>query len=440
MNILMMTNTYTPFIGGVERSIEIFSALLREAGHKVVIVAPTYPHDAPGEKDVIRVPALQRFNGSDFSLQLPVPGILESALKGFVPDIVHSHHPYLVGDTALRIANMHRVPVVFTHHTFYERYTHYFPGDSPGFRRFVTVLATGYANLCDHVIAPSQSVKEELQRRGVIREISVIPTGIDLKFFRSGDCRRYREQAKIPPGGFVAGIVSRITPEKNINFLADAVARFMRKVPLAHFFVFGEGKSLPDIISFFDRLGLGDRCHAFGAVQGQALADAYMSMDLFAFASMTETQGMVLSEAMAAGLPVVALSATGTRDIVADGRTGFLVPNEDPGLFADALFKFYRMTCEERNRMRAGARQASATYDHRVCAGRLSDLYSSLVRLRWTEHPVADSLWNEARGWISAEWEIMTNMANATMAAMQSDRQEHARIRDPGPGTQDPEK
>jgi glycosyltransferase involved in cell wall biosynthesis len=161
MKILMMTNTYKPIVGGVERSVETFTEEYRSNRHRVIIVAPQFKNIPKDETDVIRVPAIQNFNGTDFSVQVPIPGVLSRALMGLRPDIVHAHHPYLIGDTALRVAAKHKAPFVFTYHTFYERYTHYVPGDSPVLKRFVIALSTGFANLCNMVFAPSQSVANE---------------------------------------------------------------------------------------------------------------------------------------------------------------------------------------------------------------------------------------------------------------------------------------
>jgi glycosyltransferase involved in cell wall biosynthesis len=132
MNLLMMTNTYSPFVGGVARSVESFTEEFRRRGHRVMVVAPASPGAHKSEADVLRIPAIQKFNGSDFSLRLPVPGFLFSALEKFRPDVVHSHHPYLLGDTALRISALRNVPLVFTHHSMYEKFTHYVSGDSQG--------------------------------------------------------------------------------------------------------------------------------------------------------------------------------------------------------------------------------------------------------------------------------------------------------------------
>ncbi len=173
MNILMVTNTFTPHIGGVARSVEGFTNRLRDLGHRVVVAAPCFEGTPACEEDVIRLRAVQGFNGSDFSVPFPITRLLHKALLSFRPDIVHSHHPFLLGDTALRLAADQGIPIVFTHHTMYERYTHYVPGDSPRLKRFAVDLATGYCNLCDRVIAPSDSIARVLLSRGVDTPIDI---------------------------------------------------------------------------------------------------------------------------------------------------------------------------------------------------------------------------------------------------------------------------
>ena len=192
MKTLMLTNTYLPHVGGVARSVVAFATELRRRGHRVLIVAPEFENCPADEIDVVRVPAVQNFNGSDFSVRIPIPGFLTSTVTQFEPDIVHSHHPFLMGDTALRIAAARDLPLVFTHHTMYEQYTHYVPVKSPLLSRFVIDLTTGYANLCNAVIAPSESVAEILRSRGVTAPIDVIPTGVDIARFEAGDGQSVR--------------------------------------------------------------------------------------------------------------------------------------------------------------------------------------------------------------------------------------------------------
>src|SRR5687767_10461248 len=231
----MLTNTFTPHVGGVARSVETLSRTLRKMGHRAMVVAPEFENRPDGEEDVVRVPAIQKFNGSDFSVRLALPLYLTDVLDDFQPEVVHSHHPFLIGDSALRIAAVRKLPLVFTYHTMYEQYTHYVPGDSPALQRFVVQLSTGYANLCDRVVAPSESVASLITARGVETPIAVIPTGVDLKRFSPGDGSGFRREVGIPEGSLVVGHLGRLAPEKNLRFLAEAVARFVGDTPRARF-------------------------------------------------------------------------------------------------------------------------------------------------------------------------------------------------------------
>ncbi|MDH3771224.1 MAG: glycosyltransferase, partial [Nitrospirota bacterium] len=219
MNIVMLTNTYIPHVGGVARSVEAFARHYRRLGHRVLVVAPVFEDQPKDETDVVRIPAIQHFNGSDFSVVLPVSGLLTDSLDRFQPDIVHAHHPFLLGMTALRIARFGELPLVFTHHTLYEQYTHYVPGDSPALKRFVIELGTRYANLSDQVIAPSESIAALLRQRGVVAPMTVVPTGVEIERFAKGDGRRLRDRLGVAEDGLVVGHLGRLAPEKNLAFL-----------------------------------------------------------------------------------------------------------------------------------------------------------------------------------------------------------------------------
>lgn len=420
MNILMMSNTYRPFVGGVEHSIEMFSTHLRQAGHRVVIVVPDSPGAPEVETDVIRMPAIQRLNGTDFSMELPIPGLLEAKLKEFCPDLVHSHHPFFMGDTALRVASRFQVPVVFTFHSFFEHYTHNVPGDSALLKRFVIALSAGYANLCDHVIAPSESVRDEIIRRGVDRPISVVPTGIDIAAFKTGDRDRFRNQEKLPPDAFVIGIISRIAAEKNIIFLATAAAEYLSRNACAHFFLVGQGPALDELRQIFESRGVAARLHELGTQQNKDLVDAYHALDLFVYASISETQGIVMGEAMAAGLAIVALDAPGVREMVQDKVTGRLLIDQSTDSFVNAITEFAGMPQADKDAWSRSARSAVERFSEEATVARLLDVYQSVLKDNFMHRQTEDSLWKEANRWFSKEWELIANMAHATGKAMES--------------------
>jgi 1,2-diacylglycerol 3-alpha-glucosyltransferase len=417
MNILMMTNTFTPFVGGVARSVTAFTQECRKAGNRVVIVAPAFEGAPESEEDVIRIPAIQHFNGSDFSVALPVPGYLSLRLEQFKPDIVHSHHPHLLGNTAVRIASRFGRPLVFTHHTMYEHYLHYVPAEASRLQEFVVSLVTGYCNLCDRVIAPSQSVARVLRQRGVETPVSIVPTGVDVQRFGNGDGRRFRRYMGIPQKAFVAGYVGRLAPEKNLSFLAQAMRRYVARRKTAQFLVVGSGPSEGEIREVFDEKGLGGRLCFAGSLDGQDLVDAYHAMDVFVFASYSETQGMVLTEAMAAGKPVVALDAPGVREVVKDRCNGRLLKHRSVSEFAAAVAAIASISPRRREKLKQAAYETAERFSMDRCVCRLLEVYKRALRQK-PPGPRDEGVWHQAAEEIKAEWELLKNMAEAVSHAM----------------------
>jgi glycosyltransferase involved in cell wall biosynthesis len=417
MNICMMTNTYLPHVGGVARSVSTFAEEYRRRGHKVLVVAPEFegrPLPRRAEAIVERVAAIQKFNGSDFSVRLPLAATLSERLDAFVADIVHAHHPFLLGDTALRVAASKNVPVIFTHHTRYEDYTHYVPFDSPALKEVAINLSTYFANLCDAVIAPSESIARLIKRRGVEVPIRVVPTGIDVKLFAGGDGARFRRKAGVPAEAFVVGHVGRLAPEKNLEYLARAVALFLRQAPTAWFVVVGGGPSEEKLREVFEENGVAERLVLAGKQTGRALADAYNAMDVFAFASFTETQGMVLAEAMAAGRPVVALNASGVREVVRHRRNGFLLEkNATERRFAAALERV-RASPDKAAELSAAARRTAEEFSRERCADRALEFYGEVRRMTRRERmKIERSPWGTLMERVAVEWELLAQKAQA---------------------------
>jgi glycosyltransferase involved in cell wall biosynthesis len=412
----MMTNTYRPFTGGVPRSVDTFAAQYRRMGHRVKIVAPTFEGQEE-DPDVIRVPALQNFNGTDFSVQLPIPFYLSSVVDEFDPDVIHSHHPFLLGNAALRLAARREAPLIYTFHTFYEHYTHYLPGgDSEAMRRFVSTLVAGYAGLCDHVIAPSTSVREELQRRGVTKPVDVIPTGIDVGAIAAGDGAAFRVRHHIPKNAFVAGFVSRLAPEKNLGFLCDAVLRFLAHAPDAWFVVAGTGPSEEELKARLESDPSRDRIRMLGNQAGTDLAGLYGALDVFVFASQSETQGLVVTEAMAAGTPVVAVRASGVSDVVRDGRNGRLLEREDAGDFAGALEAMRTMDSRDREALRKNARATAESLSDEACARKALALYGAARREARAAHE-HETAWDDFVKIVATEWNLLANLGKAAADA-----------------------
>jgi 1,2-diacylglycerol 3-alpha-glucosyltransferase len=425
MQILMFTNTYRPHVGGVANSVHTFAETYRAAGHNVTVVAPEFEGAPEDDTGVIRVPAIQHFNGSDFSVCLAIPPSTTRALKAFEPDIIHSHHPFLLGDTALRLAENMRVPLVFTYHTMYELYTNYVPADSEPLRRFAKALAATYCNLSDQVIAPSESIRQLLIERDVETPVTVAPTGIDPERFAHGDGAAFRKRNHIPSTCFVAGHVGRLAPEKNGGFLADALAGFIREDPeTRRALIVGSGPSEDDMQARFEQQGVAAQAVFAGQLTGQDLADAYAAMDVFGFASTSETQGMVIAEAMAAGNPVVALDAPGAREIVKDGHNGRLVVQEDAELFREALRGMAGQPESARDAMRRHAVETGQSVSADRCAERVMEVYEKAIQTypdaAQPEKGTLDALLAK----IKHEWDIWSGKWTAIEAALATEETE----------------
>jgi glycosyltransferase involved in cell wall biosynthesis len=416
MNIVMMTNTYLPHVGGVARSVQRFCEVYRERGHRVLVVAPEFQNTPEDEHDVLRIPAIQNFNGSDFSVALPLPTLLTEQLDAFRPDIIHSHHPFLVGDTALRAAAIQQVPLVFTHHTMYEQYTHYVPLGAEGIKLFVIALSTGYANRCNRVFAPSESVAKILEERGVHTPIAVVPTGVDVDEFRDGDGLLARKELGIPKDAYVVGHVGRLAPEKNLCFLTDAVARFVITRPDAFFLVVGGGPSSQDIERIFADTGCADRLRLAGKQAGRRLVNSFHAMDVFAFASKSETQGMVLIEAMAAGVPVVALEAPGAREVVVDGENGRLLSEEDAVMMATALAETAAWDSAKRSAARDAAYATAERFSTQACADAALRLYKQTIKAYDRARDYDETGWERLLRGVEQEWHLWANRFAAAKA------------------------
>jgi 1,2-diacylglycerol 3-alpha-glucosyltransferase len=417
MKIAMFTNTYSPHVGGVARAVMTLENACREQGHEVRVVAPEFNGSAD-DPEVLRVPAIQNFNGSDFSVRLPFPNVIRDFMEEFQPDIVHSHHPFLLGDAALREAWKMDVPITFTHHTLYERYTHYVPLDSPMLKKVAIQLATEYCNLCDRVVAPSESIGRLLLERGVTTRIDTIPTGIDVGFYASGNGARFRELADIPPEARVIGHVGRLALEKNLPFLTDAVAPCLRQAADAVFLIVGDGDARDTMIERLTAEGVGHQVRAVGKRSGQELADAYCAMDWFVFASQTETQGLVIAEAMAAGNPVIALDGPGVREIVRDGENGILLAGRASAAEFSAALDRLMGDAEHSREMAEAARGMAEAYSIRRCVRRMLDSYEDMIARYEPESNPDPMPWDRFLTSIGIEWELLVEKVSAAAAAV----------------------
>lgn len=423
MNILMMTNVYTPLVGGVSRSIQAFTAEFRRRGHDVLVVAPRFGKGTPQEEGVIRIPAVPNVYRQRYAWPLPIPGFVYQTIREFQPDVIHSHHPFLLGKVGQRESVLWDLPLVYTHHTRYREYM-----QIAGMSKWVTELlwsvTLAYCELCDVLVAPSESIRSMVAEAGVDREIRVIPTGVDFERFRQGDGARGRQQLGIPADAFVVGSVSRLDPEKNWDFLAPTVAEYLRKNAGTHFLVVGSGESAEMIRRTCMEAGVGERLHMPGALDGQKLVDAYHALDVFLFASYTETQGMVITEAMAAGKPVIALDASGVQDVVVDCRNGRLLPEADAEAYRAAIQQMRDLPEEKFRQISQAAQQTAHEFSLTRCADRVLEVYQTAIekRHRMREAPGGD--WPSPLRFLRYQWRAWSTLIESVSQSLSRSQNE----------------
>lgn len=329
LKVAMVTNNFLPFIGGVPISIDRLRRGLEQFAHRVRIIAPSYADQDDHDLDVIRIPSLFSMGREDeFRLANPLSPRIRRGLKAFAPDIIHIHHPFWLGWTALWRARRLHVPTVFTYHTRLEHYSHFVPLPGPLFRNLIAHTAIRrFANRCTGVIVPTESAEEYLRVIGVTSPIYVHPTGIDFDRFQSVEMsavEALREAHGIGEDERVLVSVSRLSQEKNIDFLIAALDELNRRTTRSfRCLIIGEGEERGRLQERIDALGLSDTVTLVGSVAPEEMAHYYRLGDAFVFASKSETQGMVILEAMAAGLPVVAVRSSGIDDVVKNETNGF---------------------------------------------------------------------------------------------------------------------
>lgn len=376
MRIGFFTDTYTPQINGVVNSIRLFAHALERQGHSVYIFAPT-PRQASDGPHVIRIPSLP----FAFQPEMRVAAIYSARAHRLVRqanlDIIHSHDPFAIGLFGLAMAKRFRIPYVYTYHTLYPEYVHYV-WDTVLTRELAERLTRDFCNQCDTVIAPSTKISRALAEWGVRKPVITLPTGVDTYTFSDRDpeaVEAFRRRFAVPAGDRLLTFVGRLGLEKNVDALIDAMS--FVQTPDARLLVVGDGPHREDLEHHTAKDRVGDRVTFTGYLGLDDVRAAYHASDALFFASTSETQGLVVAEAMAAGLPVVAVDDLAIADAVTDGVNGFLVP-EDPQAMARAVDKLLGDS-SLRSAMSAAslARAEDLSIDGQ--AGRLVAIYEGLL-------------------------------------------------------------
>jgi glycosyltransferase involved in cell wall biosynthesis len=383
MRILMVSDVYFPRVNGVSTSIQTFRQDLLCLGHACTLIAPQYPQ-APhiaDDADIVRIPSWQvprdpedrAFNWNEFMRYT-------SRLEPEDVDVVHIQTPFLAHYAGVRVARRLGAPIVETYHTYFEHYLHHYVPALPA--AWMKALARRFTVSQCHdvqtVISPSRQMADALRAYGVQTPIEVLPTGLPAGCFAPGHGAHFRAAHGIDPQRPVALFVGRVAHEKNIDFLVRMLARLRTKVPDVLLIIAGEGPAESHIRQLVSSLGLDANVLFKGYMdRTTTLLDCYNAADAFVFASRTETQGLVLLEAMAQGTPVVSTAVMGTADVLAGVKGAVVVP-EDIEAFSEGVASVLRDPAK-RMLLSECAREDAQRWTSRSMAERLSRLYENVI-------------------------------------------------------------
>jgi glycosyltransferase involved in cell wall biosynthesis len=353
-------------------------------GHNVFVFAQADASYKDDEPFIFRYPSLPLPLPGDIAAAIPVSPFVEQLLPALKLDVIHTHHPVLLGQTAARRAAELGLPLVFTFHTQYWEYTHYIPFPQETIQEFlknaVHKWLMDFMQKCQHIIIPSESMREILVRDyGLEDRYTVIPTGTNLEPFLQADGKALRKEKGWQRDTVIIS-VGRLAPEKNWETLLRAFAKVHAQRRSLRLVLIGDGPARESLELLASELGIAERVTFVGAVPFEEIPSYLKAADVFCFASITETQGVVTIEAMAAGLPTVAVDGSGTRDIVEHGKQGFLVEND-----SDALAKGISKLLSDPQRLKrfgANALKRAKMFDIDLLGQQVIGVYEQAIQAK----------------------------------------------------------
>ena len=342
MKILFISDVYFPRVNGVSTSIETFRRNLHLLGHTVHLIAPDYGTPAADETDILRVPARTvPLDPEDRLMRYGWVMQQLDRLRGEHYDLIHVQTPFVAHYLGVKLSHLLDIPCIETYHTFFEEYLyHYIPFLPKSLTRWLAKRFSRHqGNSLDGMVIPSRPMQRVLQDYGIATTMEVIATGIEPASFVLGDRVAFREKYGIAQERPMLLFVGRVAHEKNIDFLVQVVNQVRKEVADVLFVIAGEGPARVHLEQEVKRLALGQHVRFIGYLDRHTeLNNCYRAADIFIFSSRTETQGLVLLEAMAQGVPLVSTAELGTRDVLQDGA-GVWIAQEELSDFSSNVVK-----------------------------------------------------------------------------------------------------
>ena len=382
MKILFISDVYFPRINGVSTSIRTFVKQMQEMGHTVHLIAPDYEVQTEDDAWIKRIPARSIYFDPEDKLMkygVALDGLM--ALRNEKYEIVHIHTPFVAHYLGLKLAHLLDVPCVETYHTFFEDYLHHYlpfipKGIAKGIARFIS---RRQCNAVDAIVAPSQPMLDVLRQYGVKSKAEVVPTGLQAHSFAKADGAAFRAKYGIEIDRPMGLFVGRVAFEKNISFLLRMWVDLIKKQPNALLVIAGEGPAEASLHALSKALNLEDHIKFIGYLDRNTELNAcYQSADVFVFSSLSETQGLVLLEAMAQATPVVAIAELGTKSILIEGEGALIAPH-DEGIFADKVYALLSDQARRDDLGNAAYNYAKTRWTDRAQAERMINFYTDVT-------------------------------------------------------------
>jgi 1,2-diacylglycerol 3-alpha-glucosyltransferase len=383
LKILFISDVYFPRINGVSTSIDTFVGQFKELGHEVTLIAPEYGIKTRDESWIKRIPARSIYFDPEDKLMKygrALDRVVELRRENY--DIIHIHTPFVAHYLGRKLSHLLDIPCVETYHTFFEDYLHHYLPFIPKSvaKSIARNISRRQCNSVNAIIAPSQPMLDVLRQYGVKTRAEVIPTGLQAHSFDDADGKAFRVKYGISVYRPVALFVGRVAYEKNIGFLLHMMVELKKQLPDALLVIAGEGPAEHHLKAKTSSLGLQDNVHFIGYLDRgtNELNACYRAADVFVFASTSETQGLVLLEAMAQAVPVVAIAELGTKSILIEGE-GALIAPEKADIFAE---KVHELLSNEAKRLALGKvahHYALKRWTSRVQAERMIGFYEQFI-------------------------------------------------------------
>lgn len=325
MRIAVFTNCYHPLVNGVVGAVSLLRKGFLELGHQVDIFAPQFDDFVDEEPGIHRYPAVDLTRKVKYPVAIPYSPRIAKVLKNLDFDIIHSHHPFVLGPLALKLARSRKKPIVYTFHTQYDQYSHYVPLPAALVKWFSKNQVRRFAQAVDQITTPAETARQILLEYGVTNDIKVIPNPTDLSRFQTANGDWVKKEYRLSKEKVLINI-GRVAPEKNLGLLLQSFRLILSKAPEpVKLMIVGDGPALQGLKQLASELGIAEQVIFTGMVDPKLVPDYLAVADLFVMTSKTEVKPLAQLEALAAGVPIVAVAAAGANDTITNGRNGLLV-------------------------------------------------------------------------------------------------------------------